>query len=79
MNLREYHQLRLLNNNSSYIKVNDVVLIHSDNAPRHLWHIGRVIELAKSKSDNEVRGASVDVPKTSRTVQQQTNKLILIE
>ena len=78
-NLREYHKLRSLNNNSPYIKVNDVVLIHDDNAPRHLWRIGRVIELIKSKSDNEVRGASVKVPRTGRTVQRPTNKLIPIE
>ena len=78
-NLREYQKLRSLNNNSPYIKVNDVVLIHDDNAPRHLWRIGRVIELIKSKSDNEVRGASVKVPRTGRTVQRPTNKLIPIE
>ena len=46
---REYNKLRLLNNNLPYIKVNDVLLIHDDNPPRHLWHIGRVIELIKSK------------------------------
>ena len=61
---REYQKLRSLNNNWSYIKVNDAVLIHEDNAPRHLWVIGRVIELIKSKSDNEVRRASVKFPRT---------------
>ena len=39
----------------------------------------RVIELIKSKSDYEVRGASVKVPRTSRTVHRPTNKLIPIE
>ena len=53
--LLEYQKLKSLNNNSPYIKVNDAVLIHDDNAPRHLWCIGRVIELIKSKSGNEVR------------------------
>ena len=33
--------LRSLNNNSTYIKVDDVVLIHDDNADRNLWHIRR--------------------------------------
>ena len=61
---REYQKLRSLNNNWSYIKVNDAVLIHEDNAPRHLWVIGRIIELIKSKSDNEVRRASVKFPRT---------------
>ena len=78
-NLREYQKLRSLNKNSLYIKVNDVVLIHNDNAPRHLWCIGRVIELTKSKSDNEVRGASVKVPRTGRTVQRPNSKLMPIE
>ena len=39
----------------------------------------RVIEPIKSKSDNEVRGASIKVPRTGRTVQRPTNKLIPIE
>ena len=78
-NLREYQKLRSLNNNSQYMKANDVVLTHDDNAPRLLWCICRVIELIKSKSDNEVRGASVKVPRTGRTVQRPTNKLISIE
>ena len=78
-NLREYQKLRSLNNNSPYIKVNDVVLILDDNAPRHLSRIGSVIELIKSKSDNEVRGALVKVPRTGRTGQRPTNKLIPIE
>ena len=73
-NLREYQKLRSLNNNSAYVKVNDVVLIHDDDAPRHLWRIGRVIELIKSKSGNEVRGASVKVLRTDRMVQRPTNK-----
>ena len=78
-NLRECQKFRSLNNNSPHIKVNDAVLIHDDNAPRHLWGIGRVIELIKSKSGNEVRVASVQVPRTGRTLQQPTNKLIPIE
>ena len=78
-NLCEYQKLRSLNNNSPYIKVNDVLLIHDDNAPRHLWRIVRVIELIKSKSDNEVRGALVKVPRTGRTVPRPINKLIPID
>ena len=62
-NLREYHKLRSLNNNSPYIKVNYVVLIHE---MYHLWRIGRLTELIKSKSDNEVREASVKVPRSVR-------------
>ena len=58
-NLREYQKLRPLNNNSPCIKVNDVVLIHDDNAPGHLWRIDIVIELIKSKLGNEVREVSV--------------------
>ena len=78
-NLREYQKLRSLNNNLPFIKINDIVLIHDDNAPRYLWRIGRVVELIKSKSENEVRGASPKVLRTGRTVQRPTNKLIPIE
>ena len=42
--------LRSLNSNSTYIKVDDVVLIHDDNADRNLCRIGRVIKLIKRKS-----------------------------
>ena len=54
-------------------------MIHNDNAPTHLWRIGRVIELIKSKSDIEVSGASVKVPMTSRTLQRFTSKLIPVD
>ena len=77
--LRDCQKLGWLDNNSPYIRVIDVVLIHDDNALRHLWRISRIIELIKRKSDNEVRGASVKVPRTGRTVQQPTNKMIPIE
>ena len=77
--LREYQRLRWLDNNSPYIRVNDVVLIHDDNALRHLWPISRIIELIKRKSDNEVRGASVKVPRTGRTAQQPNIKSKSIE
>ena len=76
---REYQKLRWLNNNSPYIRVNDVVLIHDDSALTHLWRISRIIELIKHKSDNEVRGASVKVPRTGRTVQQPNIKSKPIE
>ena len=79
-NLHDYYKLRsLLSNNSPYIKFNDVVFIRNDNAPRPLWRISWVIGQIKSKSDNEVRAASVKVPRTGRMVQWPTNKLIPIE
>ena len=53
--------LRSLNNNSTYIKVDDVVLIHDDNAARNLWRIGRVIKFIKRKSDSEEKETSVKV------------------
>ena len=77
--LRKDQKLRSLNSNSPYIKVNDAVFIHGDNAPIHLWRIGRLIKLIKSKSDNAVKGTSVKVLRTGQTVQRPTNKLIPIE
>ena len=53
--------------------------MHDDNAPGHLWRLDRVIEVIKSKSDNEERGAPVKVPRTGQTVEASTNDLIPIE
>ena len=53
--------------------------MHDDNALRHLWRLYRVIEVIKSKSDNEERGATVKVPRTGQTVEASTNGLIPIE
>ena len=71
--------LRSLNNNSTYIKVDDVVLIHDDNAGRNLWRIDRVIKLIKRKSDSEEKETSVKVTRTGSTVQRPIEKLIPIE
>ena len=59
---------------SAYIRLNDVLLIHKDNALRYPRLIQRVKKLIKSKSDIEIIGASVKVHKTCQMVQRSTNK-----
>lgn len=51
-----------------YINPSNILQKHDKNIPRNPWHMRRLIILIKRKSDNEIRGASVNVPKTGRTV-----------
>ena len=56
------------------IDIDDVVIIADEKAPRHLWNLGRVIDLIKGK-DNVLRGACVKVGKTGSIINRPINKL----
>ena len=58
------------------IEVGDVVLIVDDNAPRHVWHLGRVTETCPAP-DGLVRSAKV-VTRTA-TLTRPVHKLCLLE
>ena len=59
--------------NQPFIKVNDVVLVHSDKKPRSMWRMGVVTELIKGKMDNNIRGALVRLSNNSLLSTQLTN------
>ena len=73
VNLREYHSTTQKVSNNPMIKLKDLVLVHDDCAPRHLWRTGVVTELYYSNSDNQIRGASVRLNRSRQTIK-VTNK-----
>ena len=44
--------------NTAFIKVGDIVVIHEEHVPRNVWRTGKVEQLIVSR-DNEIRGAIV--------------------
>ena len=61
------------------IKLKDLVLVHDDCAPKHLWRTGVVTELYYSNSDNQIRGASARVNRSGQTIKRPINKLYPLE
>ena len=61
--LREQHKRVAKSNSEVLIKPNDVVVIHDDNLPRHLWRLGKIESIITSK-DSQVRGAIVRTRKS---------------
>ncbi|KAH9369378.1 hypothetical protein HPB48_017730 [Haemaphysalis longicornis] len=46
---------------SSHVRAGDVVLVQEDKAPRHMWKMGRVLEMYPGR-DNVVRACMVKLP-----------------
>jgi len=60
------------------VSVGDIVLVYEKKQPRHLWKLGRVIELKQSR-DGAVRSAKVLLGSTKITVERPVNKLYPVE
>ena len=56
------------------IAVGDVVIIYDEKQPRHLWKIGKVMELIPSR-DGRVRGAQIKVGKSGVIIKRPINRL----
>ena len=54
--LREYHRLKAKREGTSFVKENDIVIVHDDSLPRNSWRMGKVESLVKSR-DGQIRGA----------------------
>ena len=74
--LRESHKSK--KTKPEIVSNNDIVLIYDDKQPRHMWKLGRISELIRSK-DGVVRAAKVLVGATGITIDRPISKLYPIE
>ena len=77
--LREYHSIKQKVSRSPLIKLKDLVLVHDDCAPRHLWRTGVVTELYYSNLNNQIRGTSVRLNRSGQTIKRPINKVYSLE
>ena len=71
--LRETQRM-IRGQHSDIIKLNDIVIVYDQKEPRHLWRVGRVINLIPSK-DGKSRGAEVILGKTKAIIRRPVNRL----
>ena len=77
--LRESHKCHRKSQSSSlHAKVGDIVIIHEELIPRHLWRLGLVTKLIESH-DGLVRGAEVLVGETGSKIRRPVSRLFPIE
>ena len=74
--LRESH--RSEKSKTETVQENDIVLIYNKSQPRHLWKLGRILELIRSK-DGVVRAARVKCGFSKNIISRPLNKLYPIE
>ena len=60
------------------LNVDDVIIIHDDMRPRHLWKLGRIEELIKG-ADGVVRGSRIKMGKSKKVVGRPLNKIYPLE
>ena len=75
-NLRQFHGVKRVKE-SSNIKLNDVLIIQDEKIPRHLWRLGRVVEILKGR-DNRIRGAKLKIG-TGSLINRPINRLYPLE
>ena len=63
---------------SRVANVGDVVIVHDDYVPRHLWRLGRIEKLYTGK-DGLVRGAEIRIGKTGSIIKRPVSKLFPVE
>ena len=74
VHLREYHSTKPKVSSKPMLKLKDLVFVHDDCAPRHLWGTDVVTELYYSHSDNQIRRASVKLNRSGQTIKRPINK-----
>ena len=62
----------------SSLRINDIVLVFDENAPRQNWCLGRIVKLILS-NDDRVRGAKLVIGKSRTIIERPINKLFPIE
>ena len=71
--LRDYQQI-YKQKHSATISKDDIVIIYEDKQPRHMWKLGRVLEVFPGR-DGRIRGAEVLVGKSRAVIKRPVNRL----
>ena len=72
--LRENQKRSKTRGNSRKVEINDIVIVHEDKQPRHMWKVGKVEQLIVS-SDGQIRGVEVKLAKSGNVIKRPVNKL----
>ena len=75
--LREKQRLSRVRTESK-LSVNDIVIVYDKHQPRHLWKLGRVVDLLKG-NDKVIRGAKLKLGGSRAIITRPLNKLYLLE
>ena len=75
--LRENQRLSRVRTESK-LSVNDIVIVYDKHKPRHLWKLGRVVDLLKG-NDKVIRGAKLKLGGSGAIISRPLNKLYLLE
>ena len=59
---------------SNKVEIDDVVVIYEDKQPRHLWKLGRIVNIIPGR-DGRIRGAVVKVGKSGAVIRRPVNRL----
>ena len=59
---------------SNKVEIDDVVVIYEDKQPRHLWKLGKIVNIIPGR-DGRIRGAVVKVGKSGAVIRRPVNRL----
>ena len=76
--LRQFQKSKQNKSATQEIRKNDIVIIYDEKVPRHLWRLGRVVDIIPSRDCN-IRAAKVKVGKTGAIINRPINKLYPLE
>jgi hypothetical protein len=76
--LREQQKRQTKHTKAATVNKGDIVLVYEQYTPRHLWRLGRVIDVIIGR-DNVIRGAKVRIGRTGTLLNRPINKLYPIE
>ena len=82
--LRKFQKSKQTKSATQAVKENHIVTIYDEKVPRHLWRLGRVVNLIPSRNinssiDSNIREAKIKVRKTGAIINRPVNKLHHVE
>ena len=82
--LRKFQKSKQTESATQAVKENHIVTIYDEKVQRHLWRLGRVVDLIpcrniNSSIDSNIREAKIKVRKTGAIINRPVNKLHHVE